>query len=126
MSEIHYLNDELPIPLSNYVNLIKERRSPYYDIIRYILFDMEHHLEKAGRSEVIYTINPRRLHREIEEKVKNEKLTTINVCRTILALFYGTRLRENEDFYVTTSSRGRRNYHVRLTPSIMKMLRNFI
>jgi len=116
----------LPIPLSNYLSLIKEKRSPYYDIIRYILLDMEHHFERSGHSEVIYTINPRRLHREIEEKVKNEKLTTTNVCRTILAFFYGTRLRENEDFFVTTSSRGRRNYHVRLTPSIMRMLRNFI
>jgi len=126
LSEVHYLNDELPIPLSNYVNLIKERKSPYYDIIRYILVDMEHHLEKAGRSEVIYTINPRRLHKEIENKIKSEKLTTTNICRTILAFFYGMQLREGEDFFITTSARGRKNYHVKLTPFTMSLLKSFI
>ena len=126
MSEVHRLNDELPIPLSNYVNLIKERRSPYYDIIQYILLDMEHHLEKAGCSEVIYTINPRRLHREIEDTIKSEKLTTTNICRTILAFFYGTQLKGGEDFFVTTSARGRKNYHVKLTPFTMSLLKSFV
>jgi len=87
---------------------------------------MEHHLEKAGRSEVIYTINPRRLHREIEDKIKSEKLTTTNICRTILAFFYGTQLRKGEDFFVTTSARGRKNYHVKLTPFTMSLLKSFV
>ncbi|RLI19744.1 hypothetical protein DRO54_07810 [Candidatus Bathyarchaeota archaeon] len=126
MSELHHSSNGLPIPLANYVNLIKERRSPYYDIIRYILLDMEYHLKKAGNNEVIYTINPRRLHKEIEDKIKSEKLTTTNICRTILAFFYGTQLKEGEDFFVTTSARGRKNYHIRLTPFTISLLKSYV
>lgn len=125
MSELH-LGNGLPIPLANYVNLIKERRSPYYDIIRYILLDMEYHFEKAGHNEVIYTINPRRLHKEIEDKIKSDKLTTTNICRTILAFLYATQLKQGEDFFVTTSARGRKNYHVRLTPLTISLLKSLL
>lgn len=51
------------------------------------------------------------LQDEIEKKVESEKLTTVNICLTILAFFYESDLREEDDFYVTTTSRGRRNYH---------------
>jgi len=44
-------------------------------------------------------------------KVESEKSTTVNICLTILAFFYESDLREEDDFYVTTTSRGRRNYH---------------
>jgi regulator of PEP synthase PpsR (kinase-PPPase family) len=76
---------------------------------------MEIHRSRMGQgSEVIYTINPRILQEEIEKRVKDEKLTTVNVCRTILALLYGSKLSEEKDFYVTTTSGGRRNYHVKV------------
>jgi len=89
--------------------------------------EMEMHYEKVGQgSEVIYTINPRVLQEEIEKRVRNEKLTTANVCRTILALLHGSKLREEKDFYVTTTSGGRRNYHIRVNDrtlsSISKLL----
>jgi len=87
---------------------------------------MEYHLNRVNQSEVVYTINPRRLREEIEDKIKSEKLTTINICRTILALFYGTKLKEGDDFFVTTSARGRKNYHIRLTPSTITLLKSFI
>jgi len=62
---------------------------------------MEMHYERTGRgSEIVCTFNPRVLQEEIEKKVESEKLTTVNICRTILALFYGSELRE-DDFYVT-------------------------
>ena len=118
--------NEIPVPISNYINLIRERRYPYYDVIKHILRDMEYHYNKAGSSEVIYTINPRRLQSEIEEKLKSEKLTTTNICRTILAFFYGTNLKKGEDFYVTTTARGRKNYHVRLNSSTLRAFRGFI
>ena len=126
MSETYRPQNGVPIPLSNYINLIKQRKSPYYDIVRYILLDMEYHLNRVNQSEVVYTINPRRLREEIEDKIKSEKLTTINICRTILALFYGTKLKEGDDFFVTTSARGRKNYHIRLTPSTITLLKSFI
>ena len=117
---------EIPNPICNYVNLIKERRTPYYDVIKYILLEMEHHYLRAGGSEIIYTINPRRLQEEIEDKVKSEKLTTVNISRTILALFYGTNLKRDEDFYVTTSSRGRKNYHVKLNSRTLNTFKRFV
>jgi len=103
------------IPLVNYVELIRNHKSPYYDIVQFLLKEMGMHHSRMGQSsEVVYTINPRVLQEEIEKRVKNEKLTTVNVCRTILALLYGSKLSEEEDFYVTTTSGGRRNYHVRV------------
>ncbi len=105
----------VPIPLVNYVHLIRNRRSPYYDIVTFLLKDMENHYQRTGiGSETVYTINPRILQEEIEKVISDDKLTTVNVCRTILALLYGSRLSEERDFYVTTTSSGRRNYHIRV------------
>jgi regulator of PEP synthase PpsR (kinase-PPPase family) len=118
---------EIPIPLVNYVQLIRDRRAPYYDIVQFLLKDMEmHHSKTEEGSEVVYTINPRILQEEIEKTVKNEKLTTINVCRTILALLYGSKLSIEEDFYVTTTSSGRRNYHVKVNERTLTSLSRFL
>lgn len=125
MSEVRI--GEVPIPLVNYVFLIKYRRSPYYDIVQHLLREMEIHYERIGEgSEVIYTINPRMLQEEIEKRVKSEKVTTVNICRTILALLYGCKLREGEDFYVTTTSGGRRNYHIKVNSRTLSLMRSFL
>ncbi|MDI6691248.1 MAG: hypothetical protein QME50_05195 [Candidatus Bathyarchaeota archaeon] len=114
MSEIQRF--DIPIPLVNYIYLVRNRKSPYYDIVSFLLKEMEMHYEKVGQgSDVIYTINPRVLREEeIEKRVRDDKSTTVNVCRTILALLYGSKLREEKDFYVTTTSSGRRNYHIKV------------
>jgi len=118
---------EIPVPLVNYVRLIRDRRSPYYDIVNHLLKDMEIHYEKMGEiSETVYTINPRVLQEDIEKIVKNEKLTSVNVCRTILAMLYGSQLREEKDFYVTTTSSGRRNYHVKMNDKTLGCLATFL
>ena len=71
MSEIHV--SDIPIPLVNYIRLIKYHKSPYYEIVQHILKDMEMHYERAGRgSATIYAINPRVLQDEIEKKIKKE------------------------------------------------------
>ena len=125
MSEVHIR--DIPIPLVNYIHLIKYHKTSYYDIVQHILKDMEMHHERTGRgSETVYTINPRVLQDEIEKKVESEKLTTINICRTILALFYGSELREEDDFYVTTTSRGRRNYHIKVNTHTLNLMHSFI
>lgn len=105
---------EIPIPIINYLHLIKNRQSPYYDIIQFLLKEMEMRYLKEGQSEVIYAINPRALQEEIKKKIKSDKVTTVNVCRTILAFLYGSKLREEEDFYTTTTSGGRTNYHIKI------------
>ena len=105
----------VPIPLVNYVYLIRNRKSPYYDIVQFLLKEMEMHHERIGMgSETVYTINPRILQEEIEKVVDDDRLTTVNVCRTILAMLYGSQLAEEKDFYVTTTSSGRRNYHIKV------------
>lgn len=118
---------DIPIPLANYVRLIKYRESPYYDVVKHVLKDMEMHYKKAEQhSEIIYTINPRVLQDEIEDKVESEKLTTVNICRTILALVYGSKLRKEEDFYATTTSHGRRNYHIKVTDRTLNSMLRFV
>ncbi len=115
---------QIPIPLINYLHLIEKKKSPYYDLVRYLISDMENKA-KSGQlpHEVIYTINPRRLKEEIEEQIPSEKLTTINISRTILALLYGSKLQRDEDYYVTTSSGGRKNYHIKVNSTILSNLR---
>jgi regulator of PEP synthase PpsR (kinase-PPPase family) len=125
VSEIH--GNGIPIPLVNYVELIRNRKSPYYDIVQFLLKEMEMHHSRMGQSsEVVYTINPRVLQEEIEKVVKDEKLTTVNVCRTILALLYGSKLSEQNDFYVTTTSGGRRNYHVKINNHTLSSMSRFL
>ena len=122
MSELH--GNDIPIPFVNYVQLIRDHKSPYYDIVYFLLKEMETHHGRVGEqtSEVVYTINPRLLQEEIEKKVNNEKLTTVNICRTILALLYGSQLSEEKDFYVTTTSGGRRNYHVKVNDKTLNLM----
>lgn len=115
---------KIPIPLSNYLNLIDRKESPYYDLINYIVEDMEKNYKKGHpKHGIIYTINPRMLKEEIEERIPSEKLTSINISRTVLALLYGSRLQKDEDYYVTTSSGGRKNYHIRVNHNILSALR---
>jgi len=122
MSEVR----QIPIPLSNYLSLIQRRKSPYYDLILYILADMERKHRSGPNSSIIYTINPRQLKEEIEERIPSEKLTPINISRTILAFLYGSKLRKDEDFYVTTSSGGRKNYHIKVNQSILSALQTHL
>lgn len=119
--------NDIPIPLVNYVELIRNHKSPYYDVVHHILKEMEMHYRSTGqKSEVVYTINPRILQEEIEKKVKDERLTTVNVCRSILALLYGSRLSEEKDYYVTTTSGGRRNYHVKVNNRTLNLMSGFV
>jgi hypothetical protein len=114
---------EIPVPLVNYVELIRKRRSPYYEIVEFLMKDMEMHFNRTGQgAEAVYTINPRMLHEEIEKKVSDEKLTSINVCRTILAMLVGARLDQEEDYYITTTSSGRRNYHVKVNTRTLNLM----
>lgn len=121
MSE--YQRNDIPIPLVNYVALIRNHRSPYYDVVHHIMNDMETRYKITGqKTGVVYTINPRILQEEIEKKVKDERLTTVNVCRSILALLHGSKLSEEKDYYVTTTSGGRRNYHVKVNDRTLQLM----
>jgi hypothetical protein len=113
---------QIPIPLSNYLNLIDRKRSPYYDLVLYILSDIERTYKTAPRNDMIYTINPRQLKEKIDKKISSDKLTTINISRTVLAFMRGSKLRKDEDYYVTTSSGGRKNYHIRVTSTVLSSL----
>ncbi len=115
---------QIPIPLSNYLNLIERKESPYYDLACHVVADMEDNYKNREQPHgIIYTINPRQLRKEIEEEIPSEKLTAINISRTVLALLYGSKLQKDEDYYVTTSSGGRKNYHIRVNPYILSTLR---
>jgi hypothetical protein len=54
------------------------------------------------------------LQEEVEKIINDDRPTTVNVCRIILALLYGSDLSEEKDFHVTTTRSGRRNYHIRV------------
>jgi hypothetical protein len=119
MSEVR----DIPIPLVNYVNLIRQRKAPYYEIVEFLMKDMEIHFHQTGRGAgTVYTINPRVLQEEIEKKVSDEKLTPVNVCRTVLAMLQGAQLNEEKDYFITTTSSGRRNYHINVNPRTLNQM----
>ncbi len=114
---------EISIPLANYVHLIRSHTSPYYEIGEFLMQDMATRYHELGNgSGIVYAINPRIVHEKIRKNVKSEKLTTVNVCRTILALLYGAKLNEKRDFFVTTTSGGRRNYHVNVNGRTLTLM----
>lgn len=111
-------------PFSNYFNLILEKRKPYYDLIKYIVDDMEKMYVRLEYGETIYAINPKRLREEIEQVIPYSELSVRNICRTILAALYGSNLRKDEEYYVTITRGGRRNYHIKVNSSVISKLRS--
>jgi len=114
------MSSEIPTPIHNYLYLIQGKKPPYYDVVLFIVSEMEKHLSEAeALKEVLYTVNPKRLRREMEKRVKHEKLTTLNISRTILAFIYGNNLKKDSDYYVTTTSGGCKNYHIRVNSNVL-------
>jgi len=68
--------------------------------------------QKDGQSEVSYAINPIILQEELAKKIQDEKLTDINICRTIQALCYASKLREGKEFFRSTRPGGGKTYHI--------------
>jgi len=130
MSEVKNPTDITP--LVNYKSLIQNRKSPYYDIVKFLRDEMAMHYQKSGSSEVAYTLNPRMLQEEIEKKIQSEKLTTVNVCRTVRALLYASGLQEDKsktlkegDFYFTTTTGGRVVYHIKTNNKTIGKIEKF-
>jgi len=126
--------NKIPLPFRSYARLLIEKRSPYFDVVDFLLKEFEFHYKKAGQSQIVYMINPRLLAKQVELLVEakqdakqlepsvadeyREKLTSKNVCNTILAFFHicekKGKLKKGEDFYATTVTSGRKNYHVKI------------
>jgi len=114
---------DIPVPIINYVHLIRSRKSPYYDIGEFVMGEMQaRSLRTANCFDVVYMVNPRIVKQAIEKRVGGEKLSTVNICRTLLALLYGAKLDEEKDFFVTTTSGGRRNYHIKVNSRTLGLM----
>lgn len=102
-------------PIKIYLRLIVEGRSPYVDVVRHLLQDLETHINQTGYvSDSIYTINPKRLQQELE--VRNGlKMSPHSIGRTLRAFFWKTGLREGEEYYVSKSGRLAARYHLLLS-----------
>ena len=111
---------ETPRIVINYLRLIRERQYPYYLIAKRLVDDMEAYYKPRSPAEVIYTLNPKWLYSELDPEIKHEKLTIKNISRTIRAFLTGKKL----DYYTTTTSGGRKSYHVALNPQVVRRLRN--
>lgn len=117
--------DKIPIPIRNYAYNIRNRESPYYEIVEQIAKEMEKRwrtVNSAGVeiTEVICTIDPVELTKQIAKKVASEKLTPKNTYRTLLAFFLMKGLKKGEDFYCQPVSHGHVKYRVWLSQGKMK------
>ncbi len=102
-------------PVQIYLRLILAGRSPYVDVVKHVLEDLEIHMNQVGYvSDSIYTINLKRLQHDLE--VKNGlTMSPHSIGRTLRAFFWKSGLREGEEFYVSKSGRLAARYHLRLT-----------
>jgi len=110
---------ETPRIVLNYLRLIREREYPYHLVVKRFVDDMEAYYKERTPAEVIYTLNPKWLHRELTSEVKHEKLSVNNISRIIRAFLTGKKL----DYYTTTASGGCKTYHVDLNPHTVRQLR---
>ncbi len=102
-------------PVKIYLRLIVEGRSPYVDVVKHLLEDLETHMNQTGYvSDSVYTINLKRMQQELE--VRNGlKMSPHSIGRTLRAFFWKTGLREGEEYYVSKSGRLAARYHLLLT-----------
>lgn len=110
---------ETPRIVLNYLRLIREKHHPYYLIAKRFVDDAEAYYKERSPSEVIYTLNPKWLYRELDPEIKNEKLTVKNISRIIRAFLTGKKI----EYYTTTTSGGCKSYHIELNPQIIKELK---
>lgn len=110
---------ETPRIILNYLRLIRERQHPYYLIVKWLVDDAEAYYKTRSPAEVIYTLNPKWLYRELNKETKHEKLTVKNISRIIRAFLFGKKL----EYYTTTSSGGCKSYHIELNPQVVKQLK---
>jgi hypothetical protein len=110
---------ETPRIVLNYLRLIREKEYPYYLVAKRLVDDAEAYYKPRSPEQVIYTLNPKWLHRELTKEVKHEKLTVMNISRIIKAFLHGKRL----EYYTTTGSGGCKSYHIELNPTVVKALK---
>jgi len=110
---------ETPRIVLNYLRLIREGQHPYYLIAKRFVDDAEAYYKTRSPAEVIYTLNPKWLYRELDEEVKHEKLTVKNISRIVRAFLTGKKL----EYYTTTTSAGGKSYHIELNPQVVKALK---
>lgn len=126
-SEVKTPDSERLVPLPLFINImnrIKEKKSPHYDAVKYILDDMEIHLIKSGLPVTIYAINPRLLEKEIEQKIESEKKLSVRGVSYLARSFLSySPLKKDKDYWVSTTSGGKTNYHVKVDSNVLGILR---
>lgn len=110
---------ETPRIVLNYLQSLRERRYPYYLILKWFADDAEAYYKKRSPAEVIYTLNPKWLHRELNKEIIHEKLTVKNISCMIRAFLTRKKL----EYYTTTTSSGCKSYHIVLNPQVVKQLK---
>ncbi len=97
-----------------------ERQHLHYLIIKWFCDAAEAYYKKRLPAEVIYTINPKWLHRELDKEKKHEKLTVTNISSIIRAFL----TKEKLEYYTTSTSSGCKSYHIVLNPLAVKQLKS--
>ena len=115
--------EKIPFQIIIYLNLIKKKKSPYYDVACHIVKEMEKTQKRHQELyDMFYVINAKKLEREISKKLSDEKLTRTNVSRTLLAVLHGSKLKKGDEYYITIRRGGGKNYHIKLNRKVLAKL----
>jgi len=101
----------------------KKGEKPHYLVSNYIIEKMERKFEECGKpKEMIYTIKPKELVKEIKKSIPEcSDITTREVGCIIPTILQKSGLREREDYYDSLSG-GNRYWHVILSINNIKLL----
>jgi len=106
---------KLPIPLSNYQDLvIRKKKKPYYRVVLELFREMENQHKLQGDFTYVPEIE------KIQERT-NYEVSKITIMRSILAWVKTAGL-SDEEFYVTTTAGGCKRYHIRVNERTLSLL----
>ncbi|MGA3020501.1 MAG: hypothetical protein ABSD68_00950 [Candidatus Micrarchaeales archaeon] len=119
-------------PMREYIGLLKRKEEPYITIAMLFRDEMRDAYEERKRlclgkltEDPHLYLNPRFFSGKIRDQIIDDKMTVVNVCRTIWAVLLGSGFEENKDFF-TRGSSGKTTYDVVSNQETISAVNNFL
>lgn len=109
----------------NHLQSLEEKHLCYL-VVNWFVDDVEAYYKKRSPTEVIYTFNPKWLHRKLNKEIKHEKLSVARGARARISSIIRALLTKNKlEYYTTKTSSGCTSYHIVLNPQVVKQMKRW-
>jgi len=115
----------------SYIRQMKEGKSPYPEIVKYLMLEWSQNYKRGESSETRLMINPRKIQKDLEKKLDKKyrsRLRSTNIAHCIKAILLGANIEEDqykigEGFFTTTGYGGLRSIKVPMKYLSQKLFR---